>query len=172
MTDITPAKTIIKVQGQQVSYEEMTDNEVDSALPHMPPTQQRILALAGRGLSNREICAQLAIKAETLIRYKKQKLFHDMFYTMAQIPFAITIATVKKIALADALDSYLHIRSLSVVPPEATAAEKRVALSANETVLKMAGVFEEPGIKQEINIGQLLVRLSQNDTNTKRQWER
>ena len=164
--------SITKVQGQKVSYEEMTDEQVDDALVRMTPTQQRILGLAARGLGNKEICQHLGIKAETLIRYKKQKLFHDTFYTMAQIQSTVTIARVKKIALADALDSYFHIRSLSVVPQEATAAEKRVALSANETVLKMAGLFEEPAVKAEFNIGQMIVRASQIDPDPRPQWQR
>jgi hypothetical protein len=46
MTDVTT----IKVQGQTVWFEELTDDQVDDALTHMPPTQQRILGLAGRGL--------------------------------------------------------------------------------------------------------------------------
>jgi hypothetical protein len=46
MTDVTT----IKVQGQTVWFEALTDEQVDDALTHMPPTQQRILGLAGRGL--------------------------------------------------------------------------------------------------------------------------
>ena len=91
---------------------------------------------------------------------------------MAQLHTAVTTATVKKVAQADALDSYLNIRSLSTVPPEATAAEKRVALSANEAVLKMAGFFEE---KKEpttaMMIGQILVNLQQKDGRPKDPWE-
>ena len=168
MTDVTT----IKVQGQTVWFEALTDEQVDDALTHMPPTQQRILGLAARGLGNKEICEYLHIKPATLVACKKQKLFHDCFYTMAQLHTAVTTATVKKVAQADALDSYLNIRSLSTVPPEATAAEKRVALSANEAVLKMAGFFEE---KKEpttaMMIGQILVNLQQKDGRPKDPWE-
>ena len=165
--------TTIKVQGQKVWYEELTDEQLDNALTHMTPTQQRILGLAGRGLGNRDICAQLGIKPATLTTYKKQKLFHDCFYTMGQIHSAITTATVKRVAQADALDSYLNIRSLSTVPPEATAAEKRVALSANEAVLRMAGFFDE---KKEpttaMTIGQILVNLQRTEGRPKEPWEK
>jgi len=67
MTDVTT----IKVQGQTVWFEALTDEQVDDALAHMPSTQQRILGLAGRGLGNKEICEHLHIKASTLVAYKK-----------------------------------------------------------------------------------------------------
>ena len=114
MTDITPAKTIIKVQGQTVAYEEMTDEQVDDALVRMTPTQQRIIGLAGRGLRSQDICSELSIKPTTLTTYKKAKAFRDCFYTVSQVHIAVTIETVKKVARADALDSYLNIRSLSL----------------------------------------------------------
>jgi len=168
MTDVTT----IKVQGQTVWYEELTDDQVDDALTHMPPTQQRILGLAGRGLGNKEICEHLHIKPATLVAYKKQKLFHDRFYTMAQLHTAVTIATVKKVAQADALDSYLNIRSLSTVPPEATAAEKRVALSANEAILRLAGSFEaEAVLSPAVSIGQLLINLAGEHGRAPEPWE-
>jgi hypothetical protein len=168
MTDVTT----IKVQGQTVWFEALTDDQVDDALTHMPPTQQRILGLAGRGLGNKEICAQLGIKASTLASYKKQKLFHDCFYTMAQLHTAITTATVKKVAQADALDSYLNIRTLATVPPDATAAEKRVALRANETILRLAGSFEsEAVLSPAVSIGQMLINLDREHGRAPEPWE-
>jgi hypothetical protein len=137
----------------------------------MPPTQQRILGLAGRGLGNKEICAQLGIKPATLVAYKKQKLFHDCFYTMGQLRTAITTATVKKVAQADALDSYLNIRSLATVPPEATAAEKRVALSANEAILRLAGSFaSEEALSPAATIGQILTSLDREHGRQPEPW--
>ena len=167
MTDVTT----IKVQGQTVWFEALTDEQVDTALTHMPPTQQRILGLAGRGLGNKEICAQLGIKPATLVAYKRQKLFHDCFYTMGQLHTAITTATVKKVAQADALDSYLNIRTLSTVPPDATAAEKRVALSANEAILRLAGSFESEAVLSPANlIGQIIVNLDREHGRQPEPW--
>ena len=164
--------TTIKVQGQTVWFEALTDEQVDDALTHMPPTQQRILGLAGRGLGNKEICEHLHIKPATLVSYKKQKLFHDCFYTMAQLHTSVTTATVKKVAQADALDSYLNIRTLSTVPPDATAAEKRVALSANETILRLAGSFEsEEALSPAATIGQILINLDRDHGRAPQPWE-
>ena len=167
MTDVTT----MKVQGQTVWFEALPDEDLDNALAHMPPTQQRILGLAGRGVGNKEICEHLHIKPATLVAYKKQKLFHDCFYTMAQLHTAITTANVKKVAQADALDSYLNIRILATVPSDATAAEKRVALSANETILRLAGSFEsEVGLSPVVSIGQLLINLDHEHGRASEPW--
>jgi len=54
----------------------------------------------------------------------------------------------------------LNIRTLSTVPPDATAAEKRVALSANETILRLAGSFEsEAVLSPAVSICQMLINL-------------
>ena len=91
---------------------------------------------------------------------------------MAQLHTAVTTATVKKVAQADALDSYLNIRTLSTVPPEATAAEKRVALSANEAVLRMAGFFEsEAVLSPAVSIGQMLINLDREHGRHPEPWE-
>jgi hypothetical protein len=91
---------------------------------------------------------------------------------MAQLHAAITTATVKKVAQADALDSYLNIRTLSTVPPDATAAEKRVALSANEAILRLAGSFEsEAVLSPAVSIGQMLINLGREHGRTPEPWE-
>ena len=56
---------------------------------------------------------------------------------------------MKKIAQADALDSYLNIRTLAVVPGDAIVAEKRVALSAKETILRLAWPFESEAVMSQ-----------------------
>jgi hypothetical protein len=91
---------------------------------------------------------------------------------MGQLHTAITTATVKKVAQADALDSYLNIRTLSTVPPDATAAEKRVALSANEAILRLAGSFESEAVQSPANlIGQIIVNLDREHGRAPQPWE-
>jgi hypothetical protein len=90
---------------------------------------------------------------------------------MGQLHTAITTATVKKVAQADALDSYLNIRTLATVPPEATAAEKRVALSANETILRLAGSFaSEEALSPANLIGQIIVNLDREHGRQPEPW--
>ena len=164
-------ETTTIVSGQTVFFHELSDVEMDSALQTLPTTQVKILVLAGQGLSSKEICGETGIKTSTLTAYKKQKLFHDRFYTMAQLHTAVTTATVKKVAQADALDSYLNIRTLATVPPDATAAEQRVALSANETILRLAGSFEsEAVLSPAVSIGQILVNLDREHGRHPEPW--
>ena len=64
--------------------------------------------------------------------------------------------------------------------PDAIAAEKRVALSAKETILRLAGSFEsEAVLSPVVSIGQLLINLDQERgrhpepwADALRQWKR
>ena len=82
------------------------------------------------------------------------------------------MASLEKLASSDALDSYLNIRSLSIVSPEATASEKAIALQANTKVLELSGhIGKHANPIATINIGQILVSNLQSKP-IKPQWER
>ena len=65
----------------------------------------------------------------------------------------------------------LNIRTLATVPPDATAAGKRVALSANETILRLAGSFEsEAVLSPAVSIGQMLINFDREHGRAPEPW--
>ena len=151
----------------------MTTDEIDEALARMPNAYLRILHLASKGNSIKEICTLLGIKRTTVNTYKiVNKTFRTLLANIYSLCIDISMASLEKLASSDALDSYLNIRSLSIVSPEATASEKSIALQANTKVLELSGhIGKHANPIATINIGQILVSNLQSKP-IKPQWER
>ena len=150
----------------------MTEEEMDDAMRHCTDAQLRILHLASKSHTPKEICNILNIKIATLTRYRKgNRTFHNLLNNIYDFTSSITSSTVRKLADADALNSYLNIKRLGDIPEEATASEKAVALNANSKLLELSGALAQKDSIGTINIGQVLVANLQKEP-PKPQWER
>ena len=166
------AVAVHTIGGKVSSYNPMTEEEMDDAMRHCTDAQLRILHLASKSHTPKEICRILNIKITTLTSYRKSnKTFHNLLNNIYDLTSSITSSTVRKLADADALNSYLNIKRLGDIPEEATASEKAVALNANSKLLELSGALAQKDSIGTINIGQVLVAILQKEP-PRPQWER
>ena len=167
--ELTPFKSL-EVMPE---FGSMTIEEIDEAIARMPNAYLRILNLASKGNSIKEVCSLLVIKKTTVNTYKGiNRTFKTLLNNIYNLSINLSMASLEKLASSDALDSYLNIRSLCIVDSEATASEKSVALQANTKVLELSGhIGKNADPIATINIGQILVNNLQAKP-IKPQWER
>ena len=73
------AVAVHTIGGKVSSYNPMTEEEMDDAMRHCTDAQLRILHLASKSHTPKEICNILNIKIATLTRYRKgNRTFHNL----------------------------------------------------------------------------------------------
>ena len=77
----------------------MTTDEIDEALARMPNAYLRILHLASKGNSIKEICTLLGIKRTTVNTYKSvNKTFRTLLANIYSLCIDISMASLEKLA--------------------------------------------------------------------------
>ena len=169
--DERPLSTV-KTSGPNglAHYHELTEAEVGSAIQRFSRTEVKMLSLAARGYSNKNICQEIGVKASTLRRSLDKPLFHDAFYTVAGYGFSSD--TVVALAKSKAIDLVEHLNDVAMMPitEDTKPAQLAVSVNASKELLTIGGIYknavQDP---TTVNIGQLLVNLKIDDTP---QWKR
>ena len=167
-TDDRPLSTVM--MGNQVAhYHELTEAEVSNAVRKLTRTEIAILNLAAGGMGGSAICAKVGIKRSTFSRYMKKTLFHDCYYTVQASGF--TSDNIREMAHAKAANLVEHLNDIATLPIDDDTKPAQLAVSVNATkeLLTLGGLYKGVAPDTTVNIGQMLVNLSTDDTP---QWKR
>ena len=154
-------------------YHALSEAELSDAVQRCTGTEIRMLSLAAKGYSNQAICKELGIKLSTLTHARKKETFKDSFYTIRSYGFSSE--TVIAAARSKALDLIEKLSDIAMLPitEDTKPAQLTASVTSARELLTISKIYKNPvQDPTQINIGQLLIKLSQNDTNPLKQWER
>ena len=162
----------IQQNGHLAHYHELSEGDLNNALRQCTRTEVRILNYVAKGMSGAEICREIGIKRATLTQYLRQRShFHDAYYTVMATGFSSE--NIKALAHSKAVGLVEHLESIATADfnDETKPARLAVAVNASKELLDIAGLHNSTsGDGATINIGQLLVQLSNSDNTP--QWRR
>ena len=154
-------------------YHALSEAELSDAIQRCTGAEIRMLSLAAKGYSNQAICKQLGIKGSTLTRSKQKETFRDSFYTIQSYGFSSE--TVIAAARSKALDLIEKLNDIAMLPitEDTKPAQLTASVSSARELLTISKIYkntvQDP---TQINIGQLLIQLSQTDSDTRPTWKR
>ena len=175
-TEITPVDerplTTFVQNGLPAHYHELDEDEVSKAIARCTRTEVRILNLVAKGMKASAICKQLGLKRTVLTKYLASRPhFHDAYYTIRANGFSSE--NIRALAHSKAVSLVEHLEEIATAPFDEDTKPARLAVSVNASkeLLTLSGLYK--GTQQDattVNIGQLLVQLSNTDDTP--QWKR
>ena len=175
-TEITPVDerplSIVVQNGLPAHYHELDEDEVSKAIARCTRTEVRILNLVAKGMKASEICKQIGLKRSYLTRLLQTRGdFHDAYYTIMANGFSSE--NIRALAQSKAVSLVEHLEEIATAPFDEDTKPARLAVSVNASkeLLTLSGLYR--GTQREgttVNIGQLLVQLSNTDDTP--QWKR
>jgi len=172
--DERPVSTVRPKGFLVAHYHEMSDQDLSDALPRLTRTQVRVLTLAAQGANKKEICRTIGIRKTTLMNYLyANEPFHDAYYTIiAGTGFSAN--NTQRLALSKGISSVERLAEIAQMPIDWETTKPAMiaqSVSASKELLSLGGVYPKSAGDGggTVNIGQLLVNLTQDDTP---QWKR
>jgi len=153
-------------------YHELSEQELSDALPTFTRTEVRVLTLAAKGISKKEICSRVGLKTSTLTKYLTKELFHDAYYTLVG-GAGFTNANAQALAQSKAVPIIERLNDIATMPIDWDSTKPAMvaqSVSASRELLTLGGAYPKSTPDgTTINIGQMLLNLTTGDTP---QWKR
>lgn len=135
----------LRLRGGAVEYVPLSDDELALLLARCSTSQRIALSHAARGLEPKEICERTGVRLNTFYAWRDRiPGFRDAVYTLKAAAASITVDTIRKVAVGDALEHYEVMHRIATREPT-TAKEEANSLAAAGRVLDIAGVTRQPG---------------------------
>ena len=170
--DTRPLSRVVPKGFLPAHYHELTELELSDALPTFTRTEIRVLTLAAKGISKKEICSRVGLKTSSLTKYLKQELFHDAYYTLVG-GTGFTNANAQALAQSKAVPIIERLNDIATMPIDWDATKPAMiaqSVSASRELLTLGGAYpKSTSDATTINIGQMLLNLTPSDTP---QWKR
>ena len=163
-----------KVYGQTVWFEELSEAPLSEVIPPFHSGQIKMITLAAEGLSQQDIATKLGITHAYLRRSLRNPAFKNAFYTVS-CRTAFSIDNLRSLARANAarvIDRFTDIALNTPIDDETKPATLAQVIGAGKELLSIGGVYREQLQTGEVNIGNLLISLTREDSSPKKQWER
>jgi len=170
--DTRPLSRVVPKGFLPAHYHELTELELSDALPTFTRTEVRVLTLAAKGISKKEICSRVGLKIASLTKYLKQELFHDAYYTLVG-GTGFTNANAKALAQSKAVPIIERLNDIAIMPIDWDSTKPAMiaqSVVASRELLTLGGAYpKSTADATTINIGQMLLNLTPSDTP---QWKR
>ena len=163
-----------KVYGQTVWYQELTESELTEVIPSFNSGELRMLTLAAQGLKPSAIAKKLGLGVGYIRSSLRKPAFKNAFHTVSSRT-AFSIDNLRSLARANAarvIDRFTDIALNTPIDDETKPATLAQVIGAGKELLSIGGVYREQLQTGEVNIGNLLISLTREDSSPKKQWER
>jgi hypothetical protein len=176
--EVLPAEPVTmsttKVYGQTVWFQELSESELSELIPSFNSGELRMLTLAAQGLKPGAIAKKLGLGVGYVRASLRKPAFKNAFHTVSSRT-AFSIGNLRSLAQASAaqvIDRFSDIALNTPIDDETKPATLAQVIGAGKELLSLGGVYREQLQAGEVNIGNLLISLTREDTNPKKQWER
>jgi DNA-binding CsgD family transcriptional regulator len=176
--EVLPAESVTmsttKVYGQTVWFQELSESELSELIPSFTPGELRMLTLAAQGLKPGAIAKKLGLGVGYVRSSLRKPAFKNAFHTVSSRT-AFSIGNLRSLAQASAaqvIDRFSDIALNTPIDDDTKPATLAQVIGAGKELLSLGGVYREQLQAGEVNIGNLLISLTREDTSPKKQWER